>query len=62
MDVLFRELGPVDAIRFIQLFYGGKGDYTEERHNWLKYQTVDEVMEDLQKRRETLQQEQESSP
>lgn len=36
MDVLEKELGPVGMIRFMQQFGRGKGDYTKERHQWLK--------------------------
>lgn len=34
-EVLARELGPADFIRFIQQFDTGSGDYTEERRRWL---------------------------
>ena len=34
-EVLARELGPADFIRFIQQFETGSGDYTEERRRWL---------------------------
>ena len=34
-EVLARELGPVDFIRFLQQFGTGSGNYTEERHLWL---------------------------
>ncbi|PWR73144.1 hypothetical protein DLD82_11230 [Methanospirillum stamsii] len=33
--VLFRELGPVDAVRFLHLYDRGHGDYTKERSEWL---------------------------
>ena len=32
---LYKTLGPVDMIRFLQMFDHGKGDYTEERNKWL---------------------------
>ncbi len=34
-QALFNSLGVVDAIRFIQYFTPGQGDYTKERHEWL---------------------------
>ena len=35
LEVLFRELGPVDAVRFLHLYDKGHGDYTKERTQWL---------------------------
>ncbi|MBE9140132.1 hypothetical protein IQ254_23530 [Nodosilinea sp. LEGE 07088] len=34
-QALVDALGSVDAIRFIQHFSPGKGDYTQDRHQWL---------------------------
>jgi hypothetical protein len=31
IDALVKELGPVNAIRFLQQYETGKGDYTKER-------------------------------
>ena len=36
MNSLLKTLGPVDLIRFIQMFDHGRGDYTKERKQWLK--------------------------
>jgi len=36
MDALNKALGPVDMIRFLQMFDEGAGDYTKERKTWLK--------------------------
>ena len=36
MDALLKALGPVDTIRFLQMFDEGEGDYTKERKDWLK--------------------------
>ena len=36
MDALLKALGPVDTIRFLQMFDEGTGDYTKERKAWLK--------------------------
>jgi hypothetical protein len=35
IDALCKALGPVDMIRFIQMYDQGKGDYTRERKQWL---------------------------
>jgi hypothetical protein len=35
IDALTKELGPVDAVRFLQIYDSGSGDYTKERKQWL---------------------------
>lgn len=49
-EVLARELGPVGMIRFLQQFEVGRGDYTEERHDWLT-ESVDEIIEMIRERK-----------
>ncbi|HEY9772139.1 MAG TPA: hypothetical protein V6C71_27145 [Coleofasciculaceae cyanobacterium] len=44
---LVDSLGVVDAIRFIQHFSPGEGNYTEERHQWLEQKSLDDVMGDI---------------
>jgi hypothetical protein len=39
--VLEHHLGPDGMIRFLQQFETGSGDYTKERHRWLKEASVD---------------------
>lgn len=48
-QALVDELGVVDAIRFIQHFSPGKGNYTEERHQWLDKMTPEEFFAQLEK-------------
>jgi len=55
LAVLARELGPVGMIRFLQLFETGYGNYTEERHQWLDGQSVEEIVSRIQQRRELKQ-------
>ena len=47
-EALVQALGPVDAIRFIQHFSPGKGNYTEERHQWLDPVTSEEFFAQMQ--------------
>ena len=47
MDALLKTLGPVDTIRFIQMFDHGKGDYTKERKQWLS-NDLDEICKEIQ--------------
>lgn len=43
-QVLINSLGVVDAIRFIQYFTPGQGDYTQERHQLLDKTSLDEIL------------------
>ena len=36
IDALVKVLGPVDAVRFLQIYDPGSGDYTKERKKWLE--------------------------
>ena len=50
-SALVRDLGPVNMVRFLQQFETGQGDYTLERHQWLDQYTVEEIVQEIQKRR-----------
>lgn len=45
---LVDSLGVVDAIRFVQHFNPGYGNYTAERHQWLDKKSIDDVLKDLE--------------
>jgi len=56
LEALFRELGPVDAVRFLHLYDKGHGDYTKERSQWLSEdpeEFLSNFLEWKEKRRET---------
>jgi hypothetical protein len=40
---LIEKLGVADAIRFIQHYDSGHGDYTRERHKWLDGLSAEDV-------------------
>ncbi|NER21101.1 MAG: hypothetical protein F6J96_10380 [Symploca sp. SIO1C2] len=46
-------LGVVDAIRFIQYFSPGQGDYTKERHQWLKHKSLEDILVEMKQHRES---------
>lgn len=46
---LVDSLGVVDAIRFLQYFNSGKGNYTVERHKWLDKKDSDGVLKNIDK-------------
>ena len=47
IHVLMESLGPANAIRFLQQFDPGYGDYTAERHKLLGNPTIDELISDV---------------
>lgn len=52
MDILFKEIGIVNTVRFLNQFTTGYGDYTAERESLLKDLTLDEIVEAARKARE----------
>jgi hypothetical protein len=51
LAALLERLGPAGTIRFLQQYEPGSGDYTKERHDWLDGLSVDDIVEDIQRRR-----------
>lgn len=51
LKALERQLGPYGMIRFLQQFETGRGDYTKERHKWLKETSVETLAEKIVKQR-----------
>jgi len=47
LKALERHLGPDGMIRFLQQFEMGRGDYTKERHKWLKDKSVEALAEKI---------------
>jgi hypothetical protein len=50
-EALLRELGPAGAIRFIQQYETGRGNYTRDRRKWLPKKSVREIGKQIIKRR-----------
>lgn len=44
LDALAKALGPVDLVRFLQLYETGSGDYSKDRHQWLDEESLDQVV------------------
>ena len=42
--ILFKEMGVVDTIRFLNQFSVGRGDYTKERNTWLDDISMDDAI------------------
>ena len=56
LDALARELGPIGMVRFLQLLRPSIGDYTAERHTWLKGLTIDDLIRGIRQEREQPEQ------
>ena len=46
-NALIQELGVVDAMRFLNQFRAGNGDYTTERETLFKGETVKSIVADI---------------
>jgi hypothetical protein len=44
MEILVRELGYADAVRFMLQYCRGRGDYTKDRRKMLAGATLDELL------------------
>jgi len=51
IQLLYRELGPVNAVRFLKQFTAGFGDYTRERDDLFPDRTLEEVVSEIEKGR-----------
>lgn len=50
-DVLIREIGVVDTLRFLAQFRSGSGDYTAERHQWIDGLSLDQITSEIKAKR-----------
>ena len=51
IDLLSKEMGIVDTVRFLNQFTTGYGNYTEEREALFKDMTLDEILVAIKKAR-----------
>jgi len=51
--LLYKELGVVDAVRFLRQFTQGYGNYAEEREALFANKSLDEIVSEIEKRRKT---------
>jgi hypothetical protein len=49
IDLLSKEMGIVDTVRFLNQFTTGYGNYTEEREALFKDMTLDEILAGIKK-------------
>lgn len=50
IQILNRELGPIETLRFLRQYTNGSGNYTDERHQWLDHLSIAEIDADLKAR------------
>ena len=51
MRVLYRELGVVNTVRFINQYTTGYGNYTEERRELFADETLDDLLDEIKQQR-----------
>ncbi len=49
--VLAREMGIADALRFLNQFSSGSGDYTSERDQWLGNLFLEQITSEIETKR-----------
>jgi len=54
LRLLYKQLGAVNTIRFLQQFTNGLGNYTEEREVLFADQTLDDLVKQIKERRQRL--------
>ena len=55
IPLLYKELGVVDAVRFLKQFTQGYGNYTQEREVLFENKSLDDIVSEIEKRRKTAQ-------
>ncbi len=55
LRLLFREMGVVNTIRFLNQYTTGSGNYTEERDELLGHMTLDDILAAIDERRQRHQ-------
>lgn len=51
--LLYKELGVVDAVRFLKQFTQGYGNYTQEREALFANKSLEEIVSEIEKKRKT---------
>jgi hypothetical protein len=51
INLLYKELGVVDTVRFLKQFTQGFGNYTQERETLLGEKSLDEIVSEIEDRR-----------
>lgn len=54
-QILFKKMGVIDTIRFLNQFSIGQGDYTKEREKWLGDISLDDAISQIKAKRNKAQ-------
>ena len=54
IHLLYKELGAIDAVRFLKQFTQGYGNYTEEREALFGKKPLHEIVSEIEKRRKPV--------
>ncbi len=55
IHLLYRELGVVDAIRFLRQFTQGYGNYTQEREDMFADKSLEDIIDEIENQRKRAQ-------
>ena len=55
IHLLYKELGVVDAVRFLRQFTQGYGNYTQEREVIFANKSLADIVSEIEKRRKTAE-------
>ena len=55
ISLLYKELGVIDAVRFLKQFTQGYGNYIQEREVIFANKSLDDIVSEIEKRRKTAQ-------
>ena len=55
ISLLYKELGVVDAVRFLKQFTQGYGNYTQEREVIFANKSLDDIVSEIEKGRKPAQ-------
>jgi hypothetical protein len=53
ISLLYKELGVIDAVRFLKQFTQGYGNYTQEREEMFANKSLEDIVNEIEKRRKT---------
>jgi hypothetical protein len=53
INILLREIGVINTVRFLNQYTAGYGNYTEEREQLFESMTLDNIITEIKKGRET---------
>ncbi len=53
--LLFREMGVAKTVQFLSKISGGRGDYTKDRQKFQSDMSIEEIVAEIEKKRQTAE-------